>query len=87
VSYGEIARRIGSAARPVGVACGANPIPILIPCHRVVAADGRLTGYSGGDGIKTKQALLGLEDPGQADLFDMSGACYDAQPKARRFDA
>jgi hypothetical protein len=46
-----------------------------------------LTGYSGGDGIKTKQALLGLEDPGQADLFDMSGACYDAQPKARRFDA
>ena len=85
--YGEIARRIGSAARPVGMACGANPIPILIPCHRVIAADGRLTGYSGGDGIKTKQALLSLENRGQADLFGMSNACYDAQPKERRFDA
>ena len=43
-SYGDIARRIGSVARPVGMACGANPIPILIPCHRVIAANGRLTG-------------------------------------------
>ncbi len=68
-SYGDIARMIGSTPRPVGMACGANPIPILIPCHRVIAANGKLTGYSGGEGIKTKQALLGLEDRSQADLF------------------
>lgn len=86
-SYGEIARRIGSAARPVGMACGANPIPILIPCHRVVAADGRLTGFSGGDGISTKQLLLDLEDLGQADLFGTKTACYDPAPSARRYNA
>lgn len=68
-SYGEIARLIGSTARPVGMACGANPIPIIIPCHRVIAASGKLTGYSGGEGIKTKQTLLELENGSQADLF------------------
>jgi len=82
-SYGQIARLVGSVARPVGMACGANPIPVLIPCHRVVAANGRLTGYSGGDGIKTKQILLELENQGQADLFGISRACYDAPPKDR----
>lgn len=61
-SYAEIAREIGCrAARAVGRANGANPIPILIPCHRVVAADGSLGGYSGGDGIATKRYLLDLE--------------------------
>ncbi len=66
VSYGEIARRIGArAARPVGTACGANPIPILIPCHRVLSATGALTGYSGRGGLKTKAALLTLEQGGR----------------------
>lgn len=57
-TYAGLARNIGSAARAVGMACAANPIPLLIPCHRVVGADGRLAGYSGGDGPATKQFLL-----------------------------
>lgn len=60
-TYGDIARELGASARAVGAACGRNPIPIVIPCHRVVGAGGRLTGFSGGDGIKTKHALLRLE--------------------------
>jgi methylated-DNA-[protein]-cysteine S-methyltransferase len=60
-TYGEIAREIGSTARAVGQACGANPIPILIPCHRVTAAAGALGGFSGGDGPVTKQWLLDHE--------------------------
>ena len=59
-TYGQIAKKIGSAARAVGMACGANPIPIIIPCHRIVAATG-LGGYSGDGGLVTKQALLDLE--------------------------
>lgn len=61
VSYGELAVRIGRprSARAVGAAVGRNPISILIPCHRVVGADGRLTGYAGG--LDRKQALLALE--------------------------
>jgi len=60
-TYGDIAAAIGAAAQPVGQACGANPIPILIPCHRVIAAAGRLGGFSGGCGVETKLALLRLE--------------------------
>lgn len=61
MSYGEIARKIGcpGAARAVGQACGANPIPVLIPCHRVLASGGRLGGFSGG--LDWKRRLLGLE--------------------------
>ena len=59
-SYGEIAGIAGGSPRSVGMANAANPIPILIPCHRVVAAGG-LGGYSGGDGPATKRALLDLE--------------------------
>jgi len=60
-TYGEIARRIGKprAARAVGAAVGANPLPILIPCHRVIGAGGLLTGYGGG--LEVKAALLRLE--------------------------
>lgn len=60
-SYKELAIQIGSprASRAVGQAAGANPIPILIPCHRVVGSGGDLGGYSGGRGIK--EALLALE--------------------------
>jgi methylated-DNA-[protein]-cysteine S-methyltransferase len=59
-SYGDLAHALGSSARAVGTACGANPIPIIIPCHRVTGASG-LGGYSGGDGPTTKRYLLGLE--------------------------
>jgi methylated-DNA-[protein]-cysteine S-methyltransferase len=61
-SYGEIARRLGlqpTASRAVGLANGANPISIIIPCHRVVGADGSLTGYGGG--LDRKRFLLDLE--------------------------
>ena len=60
-SYADIARALGSAPRAVGGANGANPIPVFIPCHRVIAADGSLGGYSGGDGPATKRFLLDLE--------------------------
>ena len=60
-SYGEIARQIGQprAARAVGLANARNPIPIIVPCHRVIGAKGSLTGYAGG--LETKGALLDLE--------------------------
>lgn len=61
ISYGELARRIGnpSASRAVGLANGSNPISIVVPCHRVIGANGKLTGYGGG--IERKQWLLSLE--------------------------
>jgi len=61
ISYGELARRIGqpSAARAVGMANGCNPIGIIVPCHRVIGANGTLTGYGGG--IERKRLLLDLE--------------------------
>jgi methylated-DNA-[protein]-cysteine S-methyltransferase len=61
VSYGEIARRIGepSASRAVGVANARNPIAVVVPCHRVIGADGSLTGYGGG--LERKRLLLDLE--------------------------
>jgi methylated-DNA-[protein]-cysteine S-methyltransferase len=61
ISYGELARRIGKpkASRAVGAANGANPIPIVVPCHRVIGSNGTLTGYGGGLPIKEK--LLALE--------------------------
>ena len=60
-SYGDIARAIGSGAQAVGNACGRNPIPIVIPCHRIVAANRALGGYSGQGGAETKRFLLRLE--------------------------
>ncbi len=61
ISYGELARRIGKphASRAVGAANGQNPLAIVVPCHRVVGHDGRLTGYGGG--LSVKEALLALE--------------------------
>ena len=61
-SYGQVAGRLGmtnAASRAVGLANGRNPIPIVIPCHRVIGADGTLTGYAGG--LERKRLLLGLE--------------------------
>lgn len=56
ISYGDLAERIGrpKAVRAVGAANGANPIPLIIPCHRVIGSNGKLTGYGGGIGIKEK---------------------------------
>ena len=73
LSYGELARRIGRAAavRAVGLANGANPISIVVPCHRVIGANGALTGYGGG--IERKRWLLAHE-----------GACVTALPLDRR---
>ncbi len=70
-SYGALAREVGSVARAIGGACGANPIPIVIPCHRVVGEGGALGGFSGGAGPATKRALLELEGiaPREPDLF------------------
>ena len=59
VSYGELAEKLGSSARAVGMAVGRNPLSILIPCHRVLGADGSLTGYAGG--LANKEKLLKLE--------------------------
>jgi len=61
LSYGEIGRRLGNKkmARAVGGAANANPVPLIIPCHRVIGADGRLTGFAGG--LKMKKCLLTLE--------------------------
>ena len=60
ISYGELARRLGcKSSRAVGGAVGHNPISLIVPCHRVIGADGRLTGYAGGLALKSR--LLGLE--------------------------
>ena len=63
LSYGEIAKAIGKplAARAVGAAVGANPISIIIGCHRILGANARITGYSGGKGLETKRWLLAHE--------------------------
>lgn len=66
-SYGELARVIGkpNASRAVGAANGRNPLPIVIPCHRVIGSNGTLTGFGGG--LDVKQFLLSLENPGQVE--------------------
>jgi methylated-DNA-[protein]-cysteine S-methyltransferase len=67
-SYGALAAAVGKpgSARAIGGAVGANPVPIIVGCHRVLASDGRITGYSGGEGIPTKLWLLGHEQIGFA---------------------
>jgi methylated-DNA-[protein]-cysteine S-methyltransferase len=70
VSYGDIARALGKrlvASRAVGLANGANPISIIVPCHRVIGSDGSLTGYGGG--LDRKELLLRLEGASPARLF------------------
>ncbi len=75
LTYGEIAKRVGTPrdAREVGKALGDNPFPIIVPCHRVIAADGRMHGFSGAGGVRTKLRLLEIEGyeavPGPS-LFD-----------------
>lgn len=67
-TYGDLAERVGGVARAVGGACGRNPIPVVVPCHRVVGSSGRLVGFSGGAGVESKRQLLDLER-GQTSLF------------------
>ena len=66
-TYGDLAKIIGSGAQAIGTACSKNPIPIIVPCHRIVATGGGIGGYSGHGGVSTKQTLLALEGsvPGQ----------------------
>jgi methylated-DNA-[protein]-cysteine S-methyltransferase len=61
LTYGNVAHALGTGAQAVGTACGQNPVPIIIPCHRIVGASGKLTGFSGGNGVQTKAFLLDLE--------------------------
>ncbi|WP_299321579.1 methylated-DNA--[protein]-cysteine S-methyltransferase [Parasphingopyxis sp.] len=65
-SYGEVARRTGSGPRAIGRVCSHNPLPLIVPCHRVVAAGGKIGYYSGGDGIPTKRFLLTHENKQEA---------------------
>ena len=71
-SYGELARHIGrpKASRAVGAANGINPIPVIVPCHRVIGSNGKLTGFGGG--IKTKSFLLDLEAESRSPGLDFS---------------
>lgn len=84
-SYGELARRLGllNGARAVGLANGANPLPIVVPCHRVIGSDGTLTGFGGG--LDIKRSLLALE--GAACVVDLFAAeeraAFARQPGVR----
>ena len=60
-TYGDLATELGTSPRALGGACGRNPIPIIIPCHRILGSNGGLGGYSGMDGTETKAFLLRLE--------------------------
>lgn len=60
-TYKDIAEEVGSHPRAIGGAVGANPVPIFIPCHRVIGSTGKLIGFSGGDGVVTKEILLKIE--------------------------
>ena len=75
ISYGELARRIGNprAVRAVGLANGRNPISIIVPCHRVIGADGSLTGYGGG--LERKRFLLALEKCSAVNESALMAAC------------
>jgi methylated-DNA-[protein]-cysteine S-methyltransferase len=80
LTYGEVARRLGSpgAARAVGRALGRNPWPLVVPCHRVLAAGGRTGGFTAPGGVNTKLRLLAIEraaPAGGADLFQSAGLC------------
>lgn len=91
-SYGDLGRGTGraTAGRAVGGAVGANPVPILVPCHRILGSDGMITGYSGGEGIPTKSWLLAHEGiahrvprgTAEATLFDLEAGAAEAAAEA-----
>lgn len=80
-TYGDIAAAIGepAQARAVGQALGRNPFPLVVPCHRVVGADGRLTGFSAPGGVATKVRILELEGARAMALFDADALFGDAR--------
>ena len=80
LSYGDLAARLGTSPRAIGQAVGANPVPILIPCHRVLAARGAIGGYSGHEGVTTKRLLLNHE-------YRLHRAKPDAHPSSSIFPA
>jgi methylated-DNA-[protein]-cysteine S-methyltransferase len=92
VSYGDLGRGTGraTAGRAVGGAVGANPVPIIVPCHRVLGSDGTITGYSGGEGIPTKSWLLAHEGIAHrvpsgyeaVPLFDLEAGAADSAAEA-----
>jgi methylated-DNA-[protein]-cysteine S-methyltransferase len=90
LSYGELARRLGrpGASRAVGAANGANPLPIVVPCHRVIGADGSLTGFGGG--LPIKRTLLELEKAAcvaparQLPLLDVGTSARERAPDVGR---
>jgi len=79
LTYGEVAAAIGEpgAARAVGRALGENPYPILIPCHRVLAAGGKMGGFSGTGGIATKRRVLAIESRAKLDELPLFGSRPD----------
>jgi methylated-DNA-[protein]-cysteine S-methyltransferase len=85
LSYGEIAERLGDRrlAREVGEALGQNPFPIIVPCHRVLAAGGKMGGFSARGGVRTKLRLLSIEgaEPGGPTLFE--ALPLSARPRRR----
>ncbi|WP_336001568.1 methylated-DNA--[protein]-cysteine S-methyltransferase [Halorientalis halophila] len=60
-TYGDLAQELDTSPVAVGQACGSNPVPVIVPCHRVIGSDGGLRGYSAADGVATKRRLLDLE--------------------------
>ena len=77
LTYGQVAARVGEpgAAQAVGKALGRNPIPVIVPCHRVLAAGGKLNGFSAPGGVRTKRRLLEIENArtgDEPDLFDLA---------------
>lgn len=68
-TYGDLASDLGTSPIAVGQACGRNPVPLIVPCHRVVGSDGGLRGYSAADGVATKRRLLDLEARGETSVL------------------
>lgn len=92
ISYGELGHATGrtTAGRAVGGAVGANPVPIIVPCHRVLGSNGRITGYSGGEGIPTKSWLLdheGIAHKNPMPLFADAGITLDIPELGGESDA
>ncbi|APH53234.1 O6-methylguanine-DNA methyltransferase [Granulibacter bethesdensis] len=75
MTYGALAAKVGGSARSIGQANHFNPIPIIIPCHRVIGSNGALGGYSGLDGVETKRYLLSLENP-DPDMVHAASPCF-----------
>lgn len=80
-TYGEVAADLGSAAQAVGQACGANPVPVIVPCHRVVAADS-LGGFSSAGGLDAKRSLLEHERDVAGTQTDVAGTQADGTGQA-----